>query len=226
MSDLFTYRLIHFMPMSPEVYLRLFERANAAYWPAPLFSFLLGFTILWLAFNNKERFCLSFLGIVWIWQAYSFHLAIFSEINWAANYLATGFFIQGLLFFLAALFKKSHLFTNSSYQVNRSEKLTLLALNIGTLIFYPLLSFFINNKLSSAHYFMFAPQPTLIFTILLLTIFAARSWWLYIAPVFFLVLYVLIDFAMDWYVGLVNLFVFLIWFVYLVFRRVNGVEPQ
>ena len=214
MSDILSYRLNHLMPMSPEVYLRLFERINDIYWPLPVFALLFGFAIVWLALRQHVRLCYALLAIVWLWQGYSFHLTFFAEINWAAHYFAMVFFIQAALFFVAVFTHKNRVSIQTRPLYATKAKLILISLSAIPLILYPALTGLMHQTFIGAHCFAFSPQPTLLLTFMMLTFITSSPRWLWVFVVICIMLYTLIDFAMGWYLGLINGLYVLAWGVY------------
>ena len=65
MSDWQSYRLEDFIPFSPEVYFRLVERINEAWWPLQFLALGLGLAALAAAWRGRVRVALVLLAPAW-----------------------------------------------------------------------------------------------------------------------------------------------------------------
>jgi hypothetical protein len=99
MSEWWSYGLSDFLMFSPAAYQRLFERYNAALWPAQLVALAAGLALLRLG----PRAACGLLAAAWLWVAWAFHWQRYAPINWAAEGYALAFALQGLLLAWTAL---------------------------------------------------------------------------------------------------------------------------
>ena len=96
MEEWDTYSLIDFMPMEPEVYLRLFVRQNQDVWPFQFVTIGLALAAAWLAWRGRSRPVGPIMGAAFVWVGYSFFLDMYAELNWAAAYIGWAFVAQGI----------------------------------------------------------------------------------------------------------------------------------
>ena len=101
-ADWQTYRLGDFIPFTPEVYFRLIERANAAFWPWQLATVALGLAALVLALRGNHRSALIALAPGWVISALAFHFDYYAEINVAATWFGWAFIAQAALLAIVA----------------------------------------------------------------------------------------------------------------------------
>lgn len=104
MDELSTYSLSDFLPFTPEVYFRLFERQNEALWPAHFLTILLGIAAVWLAWRARGRWAGIVLALCWALVGYTFHIERYANLSWAAEYFGWAFIVQGGLLLASALF--------------------------------------------------------------------------------------------------------------------------
>lgn len=87
-------------PFTTEQFFSVFEKYNSAIFPFQLIILLLGFIGLLLIHSKnplKNKIIGSFLGMLWIWIGFAYHIAFFTEINDAALVFGVIFILQGLL---------------------------------------------------------------------------------------------------------------------------------
>jgi hypothetical protein len=100
MSEWWTYSLTDFLMFSPRTYHRLVELYNRDVWPAHAMALALG-ACLWPLARRGDAWAGRVIAVVlaaaWLWVAWAFHWQRYATINWAANYFAIGFAIEGLL---------------------------------------------------------------------------------------------------------------------------------
>ncbi|RWI17323.1 DUF6064 family protein [Mesorhizobium sp.] len=159
MSEWWTYRLEDFLLFSPRVYWRMFELANAAFWPLQLLTLAAGLAIVLLVLRRPRRHGLwialvlaglfAFVGWSLLWRRYA-------AINWAIAYVAPAFGLQALLLVFGA--------ARGGLAFDRRDlaaRLGLLIAVIG-LVVYPLLPPLFGRPWASAEVFGIAPDPTAI----------------------------------------------------------------
>ncbi|MEW6706981.1 MAG: hypothetical protein AB1430_19210, partial [Pseudomonadota bacterium] len=98
MSEWWSYRPADFLLFSPRTYWRLFELHNAQWWPLHgLALALMSAALAWWWRSGSARALWLVLGAGWAFGGWAFHLQRYAGINWAAPWLAAGFFAQALL---------------------------------------------------------------------------------------------------------------------------------
>lgn len=100
MSEWGSYAPADFLMFSPRIYWRLFAAMNQSLWPAPLLGVAAALAwLLWFlrsGFEAAPRAAAAALGLCWLWVAWAFLWQRYAPINWAAEYFAQGFALQGL----------------------------------------------------------------------------------------------------------------------------------
>ena len=101
MSEWWTYRLSDFLMFSPAVYARMVERYHRELWPLPWVLMGVGLMLIVGAATRKPwagRLVLLTLAALWAWVGWAFFWQRYAQINWAAQYMAGGWWLQaGLL---------------------------------------------------------------------------------------------------------------------------------
>lgn len=100
------YALRDFLMFTPEVYLRLFERLNAALWPwqiIPLGLLLLLPTLVSLAQPVGRRLAMVVLAAGWASTARLFMQDLYAPINWPISAFSWAFFAEAGLLLAVAL---------------------------------------------------------------------------------------------------------------------------
>ncbi|MGM0451415.1 MAG: DUF6064 family protein, partial [Pseudomonadota bacterium] len=103
LGPLHTYALRDFVPVTPAVWERLFERLNEQAWPwQGVFLALLLFA-LWQLYRGRSRSCGLALAACWCWSAIQFQFLLHAPLNWAATAMGWGFILQAVLVLLVGL---------------------------------------------------------------------------------------------------------------------------
>jgi hypothetical protein len=100
MTEWWTYRLSDLLMFSARTYYRMFELYNAEVWPAHLATLAAGVAIVVLCAQRRAwaaRAACALLTACWFWVAWAFHWQRYAPINWAAEWFATAFAIEGAL---------------------------------------------------------------------------------------------------------------------------------
>lgn len=168
MGDWLSYRLGDFVPFSAEIYLRLIERVNEAYWPLHSVAIALGVAALLLALRGYGRLSLVLLAPAWIGSAIIFHFGYYAELNWAAPWLGRAFIVEALLV-LALVALPVH--SRPRRLLGRFRIFIATALAAFGTIAYPLVAVIAGQGWTHAETFGLHPDPTTIATlgVLLLT---------------------------------------------------------
>lgn len=171
MSEWWTYRLSDFLLFSPETYFRLFELHNDALWPWRIAAVVAGLAML--AQTGKPLALLiagaAWLAVAWVWL-YERYLTI----NWAAEWLAYGFALQGLLLWIYA-------FDRDLKPADARSRAAGFMLIVCALFLQPLLPWMLDRPWMQGEVFALMPGPTVVATLgLLLTLRA--PWLLLVLP--------------------------------------------
>lgn len=196
LTDPSTYAIEDFIPFTAEVYRRLVERQNAAMWPGHVVTLAAGVAAMVFAWRGWGRALAVLLAAAWGWVAWSFHVRLFSELTWAANYFAGGFALQALLMLAAAWL--------GGCRVRRSRKAPAIrilgiVLAAAGLIVFPLLALLTEHGWVAAETFAMTPDPTIAVTLALLLIIARPFWYLALLPV--PLLWCAISGGIEWTLG-------------------------
>ncbi|RUV60596.1 hypothetical protein EOA85_09145 [Mesorhizobium sp. M5C.F.Ca.IN.020.29.1.1] len=163
MSEWWTYRLEDFLLFSPRVYWRMFELANAAFWPLHLLTLAAGLAIVLLVLRRPPRHGLWIalvLAAIFAFVGWSFLSSRYAVINWAIAYVAPAFGLQALLLAFGGAARGGLAFE----QRDIAARLGLLIMAAG-LVVYPLLPPLFRRPWTSAEVFGIAPDPTAITTL-------------------------------------------------------------
>jgi hypothetical protein len=171
-----TYRLEDFIPFTPEVYWRLLERINEAFWPLHVLAVAIGLTALLLALRGNQRIALAVLAPAWLTSGILFHLAYYAELNWAAPWFGWGFIAQAALLLALAFFAGS----GRTHGPAKGVSAWIGAIvAVVSLLGYPLIAATIGPGPSHAETYGLHPDPTAIATLaVLLILLRGPSFWL------------------------------------------------
>ena len=209
MSEWWTYRVGSFLLFSARTYDGLVERYNADVWPLQWLA--VGAGLAALAVNGRARSALfariaaAVLSGAWFWVAWSFQYRRFMTINWAAEYVAWAFAVEG-----AALFWIGVILGRIGYRPDASSVRVAGAADVGlasaghgavgraivlfALLGYPLIAVMSGRPWAQAEVFGVMPDPTAIATVGFLLLAHPTLEWLIVIPV----LYCAIAGAMLW----------------------------
>ena len=175
-DDWQTYRLGDFLPVTPEVYWRLIERVNEAWWPLQLLTLALGLAALVMALRGNRRIAWLLLAPAWLSSGVIFHLNYYAELNWAASWFGRGFIAQaGVLLALVAFAGPGKV----QYQPGTASTAIGAILAISALLAYPLIALTLGGGATHAEIFGLHPDPTAIATLgILLAAHRGPATWL------------------------------------------------
>lgn len=168
------------IPFTVDQFLEVFARYNVAVWPAQLFLYAMGILAICLALQRKIDFSKVvslILAVLWIWMGLVYHFWFFSPINSAALIFAVFFVLQGILFFIAGVWKNNIRFR---FRPNLSGIIGSAFL-IYALVIYPALGYWFGHRYPAAPTFG-VPCPTTIFTFGML-LWTDRRVPLYLLPI-------------------------------------------
>ena len=182
MSEWWSYRLGSFLLFSQRTYGNLVASYNADVWPLQPVLVAMGLAALVVAWRPRsplhERMVWALLGGAWCWVAWAFHLRRFSAINWASEYLAWIFALQGLALLWAGVLRHGLCF--------QPRGPTRSAVGAGivvlALIGWPLVGVASGRPWSQAESFGSLPDPTAIATLGFLALAPRSPGWLMVIP--------------------------------------------
>lgn len=177
MSEWWTYRLSDFLLFSPETYFRLFELHNEALWPWQMAAVIAGLAMLSL---TGQPLALLFAGAAWLLVAWVWLYERYLTINWAAEWLAYGFALQGLLLWIYA-------FDRDLRPTEGRSRAAGFMLVVCALILQPLLPWMLGRPWQQGEVFALMPGPTVAATLGLLLALRAH-WLLLVLPLIWCVL--------------------------------------
>ncbi len=166
MSEWWSYRPSDFLLFSPETYFRLFELHNDMLWPWQVAAVIAGLAMLAL---TGQPLALLFAGTAWLLTAWVWLYERYFTINWAADWLACGFALQGLLLWFFA-------FDRELRPAEGHSRAAGFMLVVCALFLQPLLPWMLGRPWQQGEVFALMPGPTVVATLGLLL--ALRAHWL------------------------------------------------
>ena len=163
MTEWWSYRLSDFLMFAPETYYRLFELYNHAVWPAQIAALAAGVVLLALLRRPGTRpasLAAMLLAACWFWTAWGYHHHRYATINWAAEYFAAVFALQGGMLLLSAIIP-------GRLRIAPANLLGSIGLGLaaGAILLYPLIAPVLGRPWSQAEIFGLMPDPTALATI-------------------------------------------------------------
>jgi hypothetical protein len=182
MSEWWTYTLSDLQSFSLSTYYRLFERYNAAVWPAPAVAFALGLATMALLLGGgprRGRIVAGILAASWLWVAIAFHATRYSTIHWAASYFAWGFGLEAVLLAGMGVVPGGLVLERPVDAVSRGG----LAIFAFALFVQPLIGPLLGRSWRQVEIFGVAPDPTAVATLGALLLAGGRvRWELFVVP--------------------------------------------
>lgn len=163
MVEWWTYAAEDFVPYSARSYWRLIERHNGAIWPTQVVAIAGGLACLWQVMWPRPiviRALMVGFAIAWAWIAWAFLLSTYQDLNWAAPYLAAGYFVQAGMLAVVALLAPTPI--RSPIGLQRSAGACVLAYAV---LFHPLLPLITDRALATSEVVAVVPDPTALATI-------------------------------------------------------------
>lgn len=193
MSEWWTYRLGSFLMFSPRTHARLVEQTNADVWPLQPLAVVLGLAALVLAWRARsglqQRLVWALLAGTWLWVAWSFLHQRFMTINWAAEYVAWAWGVQGLaLAWLGGVRGR----LGGRFDAGGMQHLPAPAgaarasgavLVVAALLGWPLLGRLSDGAWATSQSFAVMPDPTALATLGFLLLVPRPPGWLFAVPV-------------------------------------------
>lgn len=170
------------MPFTQEEFFEVFATYNAAIWPLPILTYLLGVAAVGLTFWPSRMATVlisAILALMWLVNGGAYHWSFFAEINPMARGFAILFVVQALFLVGAPLVSKSFRILS----IRDARTAAGLGLAAFAAFLYPALGWLAGHAYPAAPVFGVAPCPTTIFTIGLLLL---GTWkvarWLLVIP--------------------------------------------
>lgn len=166
MTEWWTYRLSDLLMFSPRTYYRMFELYNAEVWPGQFVALGTGVAIVVLCRQRSAwaaRVACAWLAACWFWVAWAFQWQRFATINWAAEWFAAAWAVEGALLLYAGLTTRAHGDVRGG-----PARCVGLGLMSFALVAQPAIGVLSGRPWLQAEVFGLAPDPTAIFTLGLL----------------------------------------------------------
>ena len=164
MTEWWTYRLDSFLLFSARTYQRLIENYNADVWPLQIVMLLAGVALLaWLGRPHslkRDRVVFVLLAVLWWWLAWGFLHRRFAAINWAADYAAVLFALQGAALLWMGVARRSSV----RRRLSPTDPIAIMLIVLGVIV-YPLIAPMLGRPLAQAEVFGVMPDPTVITTL-------------------------------------------------------------
>jgi len=128
------------VPFTTEQFFNVFEKYNLTMFPAQIVIMLLALAGLFLLHSKKpgkDKFIGLFLGLLWIWTGFIYHITFFSEINKVAFVFGGIFILQGVFILINTISSTRLIF---SYHSQTSDYFGYFFILFG-LIVYPLIGY-------------------------------------------------------------------------------------
>jgi len=195
-NDWQTYRLGDFIPFAPEVYFRLIERVNEAFWPLQLVTLAMGLAALALALRGNGRAALIVLAPGLVVSAFAFHFDYYAEINIAAPWLGRAFIAQAVLLAVIAALPGPR---PPQPPPGAIQRIVGTAIAVIGLAAWPLISVLAGHGWNRSEVFGLHPDPTAVAAlgIVLLVVTKLRAALVMMIPAFWCLMTGLILHALD-----------------------------
>ncbi len=168
MNDWTSYNIANFIPFTAEVYLRLVERVNAAWWPLHAATVAVALIALVLALRGNRRGAGPLLALLWAWSGYGFLQQFYAPLNWVGVWFAWAFYAQALLVAALPAVAPAREISALRHRSGLLLCLTGLGWSLATLAG--------RNGPAQVEVVGIHPDPTALFSLGLLLL-VARGWW-------------------------------------------------
>ena len=212
LGELDTYTVSQFIPVTPEVYFRLFERLNEAVWPWQVLVFAAAAMVPILVWRRRGGAAAVLMALCWFWVAAVFQFRFHAELNWAGPYFGWAFLIQGVLVLIAGARGR----LNGVLGVRAMIGAGIMGF---AFLLYPLLGPLTGRSWAGLELAGTAPDPTAMLILGLLLVSLRVPWTLVPIPVLWCLFSGATWWGLGWSPGLVNIVVVLVFLLSLPFRN-------
>lgn len=149
-------------PFTTEQFFNMFEKYNSTIFPFQMIILLLGMVGLFLLhskYSFKNILIGGYLGLLWLWTGFAYHIGFFAEINKAAFIFGGIFILQGLLILFNTFVKGRLIF---DFIPKTKDYLGYFFILFG-LVIYPIIGYFMVDSLTQI-ISLGLPCPTTILT--------------------------------------------------------------
>lgn len=174
--DWLGYSPADLVPFSRDTWLRLVADYNMEHLPAVLTGLGSGVLLLWLvagAATWRLRLAEALLVPSWLWIAWAFLSQALGTLLWAADWLALGFAVQGLLLLLSTLIPP-----RAGDERWRGSLLAAWCLMASGVALLPMAQLVSGQAPSTLSWFGSAPTPTAVATLALAVLIPGPRAWL------------------------------------------------
>jgi hypothetical protein len=158
------------LPFTPEQFVAVFTKYNAAIWPAQIVAYILGSLAVLMLFRRglwSNRIIAGILALMWAWTGFAYHLPLFATINKAAYAFFVLFVAQAAALAYAGIYHRIDFGFPSGPATWAGTSFVIYAS-----VAYPLIGLAAGHHTSDLPMFGVTPCPVTIFAfgILLLTV--------------------------------------------------------
>lgn len=188
MSEWWTYSPANFLMFTARTYYRLFERHNAALWPAHIAALLAGAVVLALLWRRPDprtaRIAASVLVVGCLVVAGAYFWGRYSTIHNGGRWFAVAFAMQALALGWCGVVRAGHAGTGLELETERTVRRRAgLGIFLFSALLYPLLAPLSGRPWGQSEVFGLVPDPTALATLGLLLVAKRAPRWLWIVPV-------------------------------------------
>lgn len=177
MAEWSSYSPHDLLLFSLQAYIGLFELLNTTLWPVHLVTLALGLAAALLVLTNhraRHRLVWALFCLLWLWTGWHFFHVQYAAINWAAEYVAVVFWLQGLLFGLFAVAPNCPQISYTGTVTDRMAAAAYLFAVIG----YPIATLALGRSSDSVEFLGISADPGVAATLAVLVLSRARFIWL------------------------------------------------
>lgn len=194
LGPLHTYALRDFVPVTPVVWERLFERLNEQAWPWQGVFLALLLVALWQLCRGRSLRCGLALAACWCWSGVQFQFLLHAPLNWAATAMGWAFMLQAALVLLVGI--------GGGWRLSGGLRawLGVLLIVVGT-VFLPLAGPFTGRSWAALEIAGTAPAPTALVTLGMLLMARPLSWITGLIPLLWLIYSSVVWWVSGWLPG-------------------------